>query len=1067
MNETQFTRYTTSWLRAVPAVGLVLLALLCVQDSSAQRKYTFEHLTVKHGLSQGSVLCILQDSKGFMWFGTQDGLNRYDGYHVKVFKNIPGDSTSLNGSYILTIAEDSNQTLWIRTNEGGTILNRFDRATESFTQVPGDSVNLLHAQKNVSRQEYDEPSGVQWRGTARGSGLTRFDPRNGTTTVFKHDPSDPHSLIDNRIYYIYGDRGGTIWVGTRIGLDRFNDETGTFTHYTHQPNNPNSLSDSWVWPIFEDKAGILWVGTYNGGLNRFDRKTGTFTRYLHEEANPRSLNGNQLLSINQDRSGMIWVGIDGQGVDRFHPDLGAFNNFMNDPKNPASLLNNNVVGLYVDQSGVPWIGSKAGLSRLNRRTGKFDHFRPDAARPSSLGGNMPHVFLEDKTGEMWIGLIGGGIDRFDRKRGTFTHYKHNPSNPKSLSGNEVYALYEDRSGVIWAGTFNTGLDRFDRATGTFTNYHHVDSIPGSLGGGGVFALLEDRAGDFWVGTFGGGLDRFDRERGVFTHFKHDDADSSSLSNDLIACLYEDRAGTLWIGTAGGLNRMDRAAGTFRSYHVKDGLPDDVVLGILEDSGGILWLSTNKGLSKFDPRMETFRNFDYNDGLPGDEFNQGAYALDPRSGEMFFGGTNGFTLFHPDSIFDNTYVPPVAFSSFVRYNTDDEEGKPIEERGIEARPLITLTYKDNVASLSFSAFSFYNNFKNQYAYKLEGFSDNWIQLGTEPRATFTNLDAGEYVLRVKGSNSEGVWNTEGASLNLVVTPPWWETRWAYAIYAFLGFSLLFFVRRVEINRREQKAKIRESELQRKAMEAEKRTLEAENERKSKELEEARQLQLSMLPAKLPEHPHLQIAVHMQTATEVGGDYYDFNEEANGVLHVAFGDATGHGMQAGTIVALMKGMFVSDATRLDLKEFMSHCTRSFKGIRLGRLLMALSVLKIQDRKVSFTSGGMPPAYIYRSQDSRIEEILLKGMPLGAMKNFPYAVEEHHLNPGDVILLLSDGLPEQKNAGGEMFGYDRVEEGLRQVARRSPEEIVQYFLAAGETWMDGVAQDDDITLMVIKMK
>lgn len=382
-------------------------------------------------------------------------------------------------------------------------------------------------------------------------------------------------------------------------------------------------------------------------------------------------------------------------------------------------------------------------------------------------------------------------------------------------------------------------------------------------------------------------------------------------------------------------------------------------------------------------------------------------------------------------------------------------------------MITLSYKDNVASVSFAALSFYNNFKNRYAYKLEGFSDNWIQLGNEPRATFTNLDAGEYTLRVKGSNNDGLWNEDGASLGLVVTPPWWKTRWAYALYALLGFGFLYVVRRVEINRREQKTQIRESELRAKAVEAQKRVLEVENERKTKELEEARLLQLSMLPAKVPELPHLHIAVHMRTATEVGGDYYDFRMEPNGTLHIAFGDATGHGMQAGTIVTLMKGLFTSDAARLDMKSFMSHCTRSMKEIRLGRLLMALSLLKLEGRKLSITSGGMPPVYLYRSVTAQIEEIMLKGMPLGAMKNFPYALEEKELEPGDVIFLLSDGLPEQKNAQGEMFGYSRVQENLQQVADRSPEEIIRHFLASGDTWMNGVAQDDDVTLLVIKMK
>ncbi len=386
---------------------MLLCVLLLTAEVIAQRKYAFDHLTVKDGLSQGSVLCILQDSKGFMWFGTQDGLNRFDGYHVKVFKNIPGDSTSLNGSYILTIAEDSTNTLWVRTNERGTMLNRFDRVKETFTQVPRDSVDLLRARKNVSRQEYDEPSGVRWRGTAAGSGLSRFDPRTGTTTVFKHDPSNPHSLIDNRIYYIYGDRQGTVWVGTRSGLDRFNRETETFTHYVHDPRNLNTLSDSWVWPIFEDRAGILWVGTYNGGLNRFDRTSGMFTRYRHDEADPRSLNGNQLLSINQDQSGMIWVGIDGQGVDRFHPDLGAFSNFMHDPRDPGKSPEQYCRGTLCGSIGNSLDWHKSGFERHGSHNRQVRSLQARSSPPDqSWWQHAPRVPRGSRRGD---------VDRDDRR----------------------------------------------------------------------------------------------------------------------------------------------------------------------------------------------------------------------------------------------------------------------------------------------------------------------------------------------------------------------------------------------------------------------------------------------------------------------------------------------------------------------------------------------------------------------------------------------------------------------------------------------------------------------------
>jgi ligand-binding sensor domain-containing protein/serine phosphatase RsbU (regulator of sigma subunit) len=1052
---------TTGWTLHI--VALLLATSATLSTASAQQRYAFEHLTVKQGLSQGTVNCILQDSDGFMWFGTQDGLNKYDGYRIRVFKHSPADSGSLNDNWIISIAEDSNRTLWIQTMNQPDVLNRYDRLTESFVRVPRDSVNLTGAHRSIVAWDFVEPGGVQWHGT-NGGGVTRFDPRTGTTTVYRHDPTDPRSLIDDRVMYIYGDRRGEIWVGTKGGLDRLDVGKGTFTHYRHDPTDPGSLSNNWVWPIFEDRQGTLWVGTYGGGLNRFDRATATFVRYRHVAADQRSLNGDNLLSIYQDRSGMIWVGMDQQGVDRFHPEMQAFSRYAHEPSDPAGLSENNVYCMCVDRTGSLWVGTQSGVDVLDRSTGEFRHFRFDPSKPRGIGADLAQCFVEDRKGDLWIGFRSNGLDRFQRSTGTFTHYRHDPSDAKSLSDNNVYALYEDRSGAIWVGTHKGGLNRFDPATGTFTRYLHVDSHPGSLGAVGAWAICEDRQGTLWVGTFGGGLDRLDRASGTFTHFRHNETDSTSLSDNIVTYLCEDRSGTLWVGTASGLNKLNRESGTFTRYTEGDGLPNNAIFGILEDSAGSLWISTNKGLSRFDPRSGAFRNFDSRDGLQGDEFNMNACAIDARTSEMFFGGSNGFNAFFPHDVKDNTYVPPVVFSAFARYNTDDEEGKPIEERGIDAKTEIVLSYKDNVANFEFAALSYYNNYMNRYAYQLEGYSDNWIQLGTERKATFTNLDGGEYTLRVRGSNNDGTWNEQGASLRIVVMPPWWRTTWAYGAYGLLAVGFLYSVRRFEINRREQKARVRESELRAKAVEAEKRALEAENERKTKELEDARRLQLSMLPKEVPSVPGYEIAVFMKTATEVGGDYYDFQTGEDGTLHVALGDATGHGMQAGTMVTLMKGLFLSDVSRFDIQTFLRHCSHAIKEIRLGRLFMAFTLVRLRGSSVCLSTAGMPPVYL-RRKNAPLEEILLKGMPLGAMKNFPYTVHQTDLNPGDTLLLLTDGLPEQKNPRGEMFDYARIQSAITAGQGLGPDELVNALVQEGEQWMGGSLQEDDITILAIR--
>lgn len=1054
-----------SFLSGCRIAALFLTIQLVHSHSFSQATLRFSHLDVRHGLSQSSVTCILQDSQGFMWLGTQEGLNRFDGYTFAVFKHNPADEKSLNGNFIVSIYEDKDGILLFETLTNADVLNRFDKFTETFAQVKKDSIDLKNAKVSSVFSWYEDHAGVRWQRTP-GGGLTRLDTKTGVKTEYKNDPGNPRSLSDNRVYSVYGDRSGTIWIGTRGALERYDPATDSFIHYKKEVGNPNSLSDNWVWPIFEDQQGTLWVGTVNSGLHRFDRETGVFINYEHDDTDPRSLSSNWIFSIYQDRSGLLWVGTSGGGVNTFHPGLTSFTHYAKDSRNPNSLNDNQVRTIHVDRSGMVWLGTPAGLNRLDKAKKSFTHYKSDPANPKSLG-DVPNVMYEDRSGVLWIGTMSNGLDRFDRQTGTFKHYRRDPANSKSLSDNRIYALLEDRKGTFWVGTNGGGLNKFDRASETFKAYNHDSDVPTSLSARSVWAIHEDHEGVLWVGTAGGGLNRFNPETETFTVFKNDKSNPSSLSDDVVVCIYEDRLHNLWVGTTGGLNRLDRATGNFTIYRETEGLPNNSIFGILEDGKGHLWLSTNKGLSRFDPVNETFRNYDASDGLQGEDFNQNAYAKNHTTGEMYFGGNGGFNVFHPDRVQDNPFVPPVVFSTFRRYNTDDSEGKAIEERGIPVRDKIELTYKDNIATFEFAALSYYNAFKNRYTYKLEGFSDNWIQLGTEHRATFTNLDPGRYTLRVKGSNNDGVWNEQGTTMTVIVTPPWWKTAWAYTGYVLMFFGALYQLRKFEINRREQKALVRESELRAKAAEAEKRALEAENERKTKELEEARQLQLSMLPREVPKLPQLEIAVFMKTATEVGGDYYDFHLAEDGTLSIACGDATGHGMQAGTVVTLTKGLFTSDASRLDIKAFLNHCSKAIKDIKLGRLLMALTLVKINNHKITFATAGMPPVFICRNGSGTVEEVLLKGMPLGAMKNFPYIIHEEELQTGDSLLLLTDGLPEQKNVAGEMFDYARVHEVLKEAAGGTPQEVINRLAFSGDEWMKGAVQEDDITMIAVKMK
>jgi len=1044
----------------------IILSFLFALEILPQSNIVFNHLTIKDGLSQSSVTCILQDRNGFMWFGTQDGLNRFDGYNFKVFKNIPSDSTSLSDNFIYSIYEDQSGSLYIETQSGA--FHQYNPKTESFQIVVKDNINLEKAKVSSVGAQLMESSGIKWTGgLSKETGLVTLDTKTGKELIYIHNPFDPYSLSNDKVYSIFRDRSGNLWVGTFDGLDRLDEATNKFYHYRNIPDDPNSLPDNWVWPIYEDSHGYLWIGTVRGGLSKFDPETETFSNYKNNQNDPASINDNFVFSIFEDHGGVIWIGTNLGGINYFHQSTYSFEHFKNYPGNKNCLSDNIVLSMLADKNGDYWIGTRnGGLNKLNYRKKKFSFYYNNPDDKNSISSNSIQSLLEDKAGNIWIGNYSSGLDVLNLSTHTINHFHNDPSDSTSLSDDRVYSIVEDKSGNIWVGTYQGGLNKLDKSTGKFLRFQFNENDSASISSNSTWSLTLDDAGNLWIGTFGGGVNVMDIKKQTFTYFKNNPGDASSLIDDNVIRVFKDSKGNMWFSTTKGLSRYFSENKSFKNYDEQNGLANNFVYGILEDAKGNLWLSTNNGLSKFNPENETFKNYYVDDGLQSNEFNQNAFAKDRKTGRMLFGGINGFNIFHPDSLKGNTFVPQLAFTDYIRYNTDHEEGKPIIEKGISDRDSIKITYKDNIITLQFSAFSFYNNSDNEYRYKLEGFNENWIQLGNNHSVTFTNLSPGDYKLIINGSNNDGLWNDKGKSLFVEVTPPWWRTNIAYVIYLITFFGLLFGLRRFEINRREQKAKLRENQLLLKATEAEKRAIEAENERKTKELEEARQLQLSMLPKEVPDLPHLEIAAFMRTATEVGGDYYDFLVQDNGVLNVGFGDATGHGLQAGTMVTLMKGFFTSDAARLELPEFMNHCTNMIKEIKLGRILMSFSLMRIHDHKLSLTSAGMPPVYFYDKEKNETEEILIQGMPLGAMRKFSYKTVERELKSGDTILLLTDGLPEQMNKDEQMFDYLRIKNSFNKLAQNKPDEIIQSLTKLGDDWMDKVTQADDITFVVIKV-
>jgi ligand-binding sensor domain-containing protein/DNA-binding CsgD family transcriptional regulator len=748
---------------------------------------------------------MLQDSEGFMWFGTQDGLNKYDGYGFEIFKPDPADPASLSHNEIWCLYQDRGGVLWVGTRGGG--LNRFNAAEKTFTHYTHRPGNPSGLSNNMIWFIHEDRSGRFWVGSE--GGLDEFDRENEVFHHYTANPAAPGGLSSNYLTCFHEDRSGFYWIGTDGGgLNRFDLQTRRFTVYRSAAGNASSLDSDYIYAIREDRKGMLWIGT-SIGLNRFEPATGrvtrfpfptggaatarthtvnamhlvnlgneqvlwigtdggglkifnpetrTFTALFSDAGEPAGLSSNYIYSLYEDHSGVIWVGTEGGGLNKTEKQKEAFLHYRHCPGDPGGLNENKVWAIHEDNEGILWVGTYSGLNRLDRRSGTYTHYIHDPGNPASLSGNRVTAIHEDNEGILWVGTYRG-LNRFDRRTGKFTRYRLRPGDPSSLSNNLVWTISRDSRGYMWLGTFN-GLNRLDPGTGRFTRYTAAGGKPGTLSNNDVYIVYPDREGRLWIGTNGGGLNLFHRDTETFTSFQADAGKPGSLGSNSIWSILEDRGGTLWIGAnGGGLNRFEPGSGTFIYYTEKDGLPNNVIYGILEDEAGHLWLSTNNGLSRFNPKTGAFKNYDVEDNIQSNEFNAGAY-FKSKSGEMFFGGINGFNAFFPAAISGNPYPPRMAITGLKVLNKPVAIGEPGE---------IHLTTRDDIFTLTFSALHFAAPQQNRYACKLEGFHREYAHLGTNREITFSHLEPGEYVFNVKGSNNDGVWSEEPARLKILIRP----------------------------------------------------------------------------------------------------------------------------------------------------------------------------------------------------------------------------------------------------------------------------------------------------------
>jgi diguanylate cyclase (GGDEF)-like protein len=796
---------------------------------SAAEEMLFARLGADNGLSQGSVTAIHQDGSGFIWIGTEDGLNRFDGYDFVHVVRDRKDPRSLPNNWISSITRAANGQLFVGTDGGG--VARRDDATGHFLPLVGaDGKALLDPQATVRALKFDR-SGRLWVGT-RGAGLTLVDLSAGQSRQFRRDLGNQESLSndaildiaedsDGRIWIaseggldsidprtervtrwsetlaaalptgvrrhvtaLQIDERGTIWLATSAGLGRLDPAAGSLVLLRHAAADPASLPDDRVTALLQDSARRLWVGTARG-LALLDRRTERFNVVRHEPGDLTTLPDDNITSLFEDRGGLLWIGTKSGGLARWNPRTWSFGH-----RQLGDGAANNVTSFAEDGSGKLWIGSfGGGLVALDRRSGSLRRYGASADPSADIGDDNVMAVVVDASQRVWAGTMSGGIARIDLRSGRIERFTYRKDDPASLSAAGIMTLALDSRGNVWAGTFGGGISRIDARDDSVRRYP-VDRLGGAgLSRDRATAIVEDNTGLIWIGTDGGGLNVLDPATGRFRQYRHDAAIASSLSANTVYDIHVDASGQVWIGTRGG--GLDRALGsplserglTFENYSEIDGLPNSTIYGIESDARDRLWLSTNRGLSRFESRERRFTNFRRSDGLQADEFNFGAHYAAP-SGELFFGGARGYNAFFSERLQSNSHLPPVVITEVLKLNAPVDSGVPPET----IRKL-QLGYKDDVVAFRFARLDFAAPAENRYQYMLEGFDPGWVDAGTQRQATYTDLDGGDYVFRVRAANSDGVWNEAGASIEIGVQPPPWQRWWAWVLYAAAALALL--------------------------------------------------------------------------------------------------------------------------------------------------------------------------------------------------------------------------------------------------------------------------------------
>jgi ligand-binding sensor domain-containing protein/ribosomal protein L30E len=1071
-------------------------------------------------LSDDQCTAIAEDGNGFIWVGTNEGLNRYDGYLPKIYRSNPFDATALSGNRIFGTYIDNNGELWVSTEKS---IDKYNLGRDEFVR---------HQTVTSPTFVAEDTLGKLWVATLS-SGLFELDKITGKMKKHIFSPLDPTSISSSQFSHnqntsIIIDKNNNLWVGTTNGLNFFNRKTETFTRFYSKKDDISSISSNKINTLYFDGLN-LWVGTpkgldlinietmtierqsgnrwvsmlglYNvnqiapfkkgvpmegfwmatiGGLVYYDKNMSTFQEVVHPD-----IFGRYVSKIYPNPNGDLWIYVpQSDGVihfktTNFYLMYGFFDaqkdfvKVQSSDNNLKSIGSNKINEILFDLRGRTWFATEKGVSKLIKNSDVFNlkwpiknansiamarnntvWFSHDNGLTSIDNNGKEKVFVSDPTnvnslltsetgkvlitkrGKIWAASKYGGVTVINPSENNFTRYENINLSTTSIVPEKINTIYEDATGTIWLSSVG-GVSKFKN--GKFSSQYYKPALNNDHLSD-VNAFLYDKSGALWAGTNNNGLYILDYEDlSVKKHYTLDEEDKFSFSSSTVLCIYEDNNNNVWIGTGGeGLFRYDKKANGFKRYSIDNGLPSNTIASLVEDKQNIFWMGTRNGVSRLDPVSNRFQNYNLSDGLKDRVFLNQSIDID-NYGILYIGSPQGIHSADPNKITQNTSPPRLAL---VKTTGIDEKNNR-ESLGF-LNDKIEVDHHTQTIEIEYIGLSFTKSEKNSYRYTLENHLESWVDNGTSRTVSFQGLKPGKYKFVFMASNNDGIWSEPSAGTEIIVHPPIWKTWWAYSGYA--GFFALTAFGTVKRRDKAQLVRLEEG-------------------RRVQELEDAREFQMKMLPKKCPKVMDLEIVAGLKTATEVGGDYYDFFPQRDNSVYVVVGDATGHGMTAGMMVSITKAGLYGTPPNIPPNEVSFGLNRTIKAIELGKNKMAISIARFWENKVEFTSAAMPPVYHYKSKTGDVDEILLKGLPLGSFKGETYGLIEISTAPGDAFVLISDGLPEATNKSESMLGYDAVLNCVRENGKHSAEEIKQSLFDLGAAWLDGIQNQDDITVVVVK--